>query len=136
MIWLIAEDDMDILNLVATMAQLWGHTALTFDTGQKAWNWLDDLEAGRYNGPLPEFALMDIRMPGKKGNEVARRIRTVPVLQGIPIALMTAFALSPNDRAMMMENDGVDQIIGKPLPTFDELQNVLNRIIQAKTAHH
>jgi DNA-binding response OmpR family regulator len=133
-IWLIAEDEADILNLVATMCQVWGHSPMTFDSGQKVWDWLDEVEAGRYNGPLPQFALLDIRMPGKRGNEVANRMRQVATMKQIPIALMTAFGLSSDERTAMLENDGVDYIINKPLPSFEELRTLLQRIIDSKTA--
>jgi CheY-like chemotaxis protein len=134
LIWLIAEDEADILNLVATMATVWGHTPLTFESGQKVWSWLDDIEAGNYQGKLPDFVLMDIRMPGKKGNEVAQRMRSVTGLKQIPIALMTAFSLSSEEKSAMMLADGVDRIIAKPLPSFMELQSVLNQIIEDKQA--
>jgi CheY-like chemotaxis protein len=133
-IWLIAEDEADILNLVATMCQVWGHSAITFESGQKVWNWLDEVEAGRYQGKMPEFVLMDIRMPGKRGNEVAQRMRKVPAFQQTPIALMTAYALSADEKSAMMVSDGVDQIIPKPLPGFEDLHKALNQIIQNKRA--
>lgn len=134
LIWLIAEDEADILNLIATMCQVWGHTPLTFESGQKAWDWLDKVEAGEYKGSLPDFVLMDIRMPGKRGNEVANRMRTLPTFKHIPIALMTAYSLSAEDMSLMMTRDGVDQIISKPLPGFDDLLRLLNKIIQDKQA--
>lgn len=133
-IWLIAEDEADILNLVATMCQVWGHSPLTFESGQKVWNWLDEVEAGRYQGKMPEFVLMDIRMPGKRGNEVAQRMRKLQALKQTPIALMTAYALSADEKSAMMTGDGVDHIIPKPLPAFEELHTVLNQIIQSKRA--
>ena len=132
MIWLIAEDDVDILNLMVTISQVWGHTTMSFSNGQKAWDWLDKVEAGKHEGKMPEFALMDIRMPGKFGNEVANRMRTITPLKHIPIALMTAYALTPNERDKLIQNDGVDQIINKPLPTFEDLRDVINSIIQKK----
>jgi two-component system, OmpR family, alkaline phosphatase synthesis response regulator PhoP len=133
-IWLIAEDEADILNLVATMCQVWGHSPMTFESGQKVWNWLDDVEAGKFTGKLPEFVLMDIRMPGKRGNEVANRMRTVSALKEIPIALMTANSLSSDEKKAIMTDDGADQILSKPLPTFDELHRILNQIIHDKRA--
>ncbi len=132
MIWLIAEDEADILNLMATMCQVWGHTAVTFESGQKVWDWLDQVESSGYNGQIPEFILMDIRMPGKKGTDVARRMRTISNFKHIPIALMTAYSLSADERKAIMETDGVDEIINKPLPNFEELRTQLNHIIQTK----
>lgn len=131
MIWMIAEDEADIRNLVAMMAQAWGHQPLTFATGQQAWDFLDTVEAGTYTGPLPEFALMDIRMPGPKGNEIAHRIRKIGAISNIPIVLMTAFSLSDDERAAMLTN-GADRIISKPLPDFAQLEALLKKVIQDK----
>lgn len=129
--WLIVEDEADIRNLVATMAQVWGHTPIVFESGQRAWDWLDTVDAGQAN-PLPEFALMDIRMPGYRGDEVAARIRQTQALQHIPIVLMTAFVLSDEERREMMRQSGVDEIINKPLPDFMSLKNLLEGIISRK----
>jgi CheY-like chemotaxis protein len=134
LIWLIVEDEVDILSLIATMCQVWGHQTITFPSGQKAWEWLDQVESGSYKGAMPEFALLDIRMPGKHGNIVAKRMRAIPALKHVPIALMTAYSLSEEDREKMVESDGVDHIINKPLPGFEELRMVLNQIIDAKKA--
>jgi len=129
--WLIVEDEADIRNLVATMAQVWGHTPIVFESGQRAWDWLDTVEAGQAK-PLPEFALMDIRMPGYRGDEVAARIRRTEALQHIPIVLMTAFVLSDEERREMMRQSGVDEIINKPLPDFMSLKSLLEGIIARK----
>lgn len=128
---MIAEDEADIRNLVATMAQVWGHTTITFESGQKAWEWLDGVAAGGIDH-LPDFALMDIRMPGHRGDEIAQRIRETAQLQHIPIVLMTAYALSDDEMRQMREVAGVDHIINKPLPDFMELKTTLENVIAAK----
>lgn len=130
--WLIVEDEADIRTLVSYMATAWGHIPVAFESGGKAWEWLDKVESGSDEKPLPEFALMDIRMPGKRGDEVAQRIRTIPQLQGIPIVLMTAFVLTEDERRDMIVNCGVDAIINKPLPDFANLKNILHSIIEKK----
>jgi CheY-like chemotaxis protein len=130
--WLIAEDEADIRNLVSMVCQVWGHTPIAFESGQRVWDWLDKVEAGAIDGPLPEFALMDIRMPGHKGHEVARRIRQTRGLENIPIVLMTAFVLSDDEQDDMLENYGVDLIINKPLPDFNELHRILHQLIEEK----
>jgi len=129
--WLIAEDEADIRNLIALMCQVWGHTPLTFENGQKVWDWLDTIEQGQH-ASLPDLILMDIRMPGKKGNELANRMRTLAPLQRTPIVLMTAFSLSDQERGEMISGDGVDRILSKPLPDFDQLRGILDEIVQQK----
>jgi len=130
--WLIAEDEADIRNLVGIMCQVWGHIPLTFETGQKVWDWLDEVEAGKVTTNLPEFALMDIRMPGRRGNEIAARIRDVEKIKHIPIVLMTAFVLSEDEIDRLRQDYGVDHVINKPLPDFDRLGIILHDIIKKK----
>lgn len=129
---MIVEDEADIRNLVVTMATVWGHTTLAFESGGKAWEWLDLVEAGQYHKPLPEFALMDIRMPVKRGDEVAARIRQTKAVADIPVVLMTAFVLSDEERRDMMTTSGVDAVINKPLPDFLQLKSLLHDIIEKK----
>lgn len=132
MIWLVAEDEADIRNLITMMVQVWGHNAVAFENGQKVWDWLDAIEHGTYKDPLPELVLMDIRMPGKRGNEVAHRMRKLPALERTPIVLMTAFAMTESERMEMIARDGVDQIIHKPLPDFEQLREILHNIVTAR----
>jgi CheY-like chemotaxis protein len=129
--WLIAEDETDIRNLVETLCRAWGYETMAFESGQHVWDWLDSVEAGQYHGPMPEFALMDIRMPGKRGDEVAGRLRATHVLSNIPIVLMTAFSLNQAQREDMMRL-GVDQIISKPLPDFGHLHTLLHNVIYSR----
>jgi CheY-like chemotaxis protein len=130
--WLIAEDEADIRNLITLMIQVWGHSPVAYENGQKVWEWLDSIEQGNSHEALPELVLMDIRMPGKKGNELANRMRTLPGLKSTPIVLMTAFSLSESERMEMIEQDGVDQIIYKPLPDFEQLRILLHNIVTSK----
>lgn len=128
---MIAEDEMDIRNLVATMAQAWGHTTIVFESGTKAWEFLDAVENGD-DKQIPEFALMDIRMPGPRGDEVAKRIRSIDATAHIPIVLMTAFALSEDEMRDLKQETGVDHVINKPLPDFMDLKTILDGIIAEK----
>ncbi len=131
--WLIAEDEADIRNLVAMMCQVWGHNPMTYESGHKVWELLDQLDAGTYSGEMPEFALMDIRMPGRRGDELSKRMRTVEQLKNIPIVLMTAFVLSDEEMAHMKEEFGIDHVINKPLPDFDRLKVIIDKVIADKS---
>lgn len=130
MLWLVAEDEPDIRTLVATMIQVWGHVPVTFENGQKVWDWLDRFETASEMA-VPDLVLMDIRMPGKRGNELAQRMRTMAKMQNIPIVLMTAFALSEAERRAIFD-EGVDHIVGKPLPDFDQLRVTLHGLIEKR----
>ncbi len=132
--WLVVEDEDDIRGIVRVMFQAWGHTALEFRDGNEAWKWLDSLEANTFTGTLPELALMDIRMPGHRGNEIAQRIRTVAQVKQIPVILMTAYSLTDADRQDFITNCGVDRIIPKPLPDFFEFKKILDEVYAKKKA--
>jgi CheY-like chemotaxis protein len=132
--WLIAEDEADIRNLVTMMCTVWGHTPMTFENGNKLWEWMDRVEAGQPVDPFPDFVLMDIRMPGKRGSEIAVRMRTIDRLKNVPIVLMTAFALADDEIQRIKTDYGVDHVINKPLPDFDKLRTVLHDIIAQKKA--
>ncbi|MGQ9888641.1 MAG: response regulator [Aggregatilineales bacterium] len=129
--WLVAEDETDIRNLMQMLFTTWGHQPLAFENGQKVWNWLDAVDAGSHTEPLPELALLDIRMPGKRGDELARRMRTTPALSQMPVVLMTAYALSEEQEAEMLAH-GADLIIHKPLPDFDRLRAVLQDVVYSR----
>ncbi len=132
--WLVVEDDDDIRNYVKVLFMAWGHAPIEFRDGKQTSAWLDAVEGGRHAGELPELALMDIRMPGPRGNEIARRMRAIEHFHRIPIVLMTAFSLSSDERQAMLARDGVDTIINKPLPDLLELKTMLDRLAQDKRA--
>lgn len=132
--WLVAEDDDDIRTIVRIMFRVWGHSALEFRDGHQTCRWLDDIEAGQYSGELPDLALLDIRMPGPRGNEIARRMRRLAPFQRIPIVVMTAFSLNDSERQTLASRDGVDYVITKPLPDLFELKQLLDTLYSQKMA--
>jgi CheY-like chemotaxis protein len=129
--WLLVEDDPDIRTVVAVMMQLWGETALALSDGNAAWKWLDSVDAGTASD-LPELALMDIRMPGHTGDQIAARIRQTQKIKNIPIILMTAFSLTDAEVASMKEKAGIDHLIKKPLPDMDDFKSTLYRVRDEK----
>jgi CheY-like chemotaxis protein len=130
--WLVVEDEEDIRNIVKVMFTAWGYTSIDFRDGNQTYAWLDTVEAGTFQGELPDLALLDIKMPGPRGNEIARRMRTMPPFKHIAIVLMTAFTLEDHERQSMVREDGVDYIIDKPLPDFFELKKQLEEVYEKK----
>jgi CheY-like chemotaxis protein len=126
--WLLVEDDPDIRNVVAVMMQFWGEKPLTLSDGNAAWSWLDGVVSGTYKGELPELALMDIRMPGHTGDQIAARIRGTDRLKDIPIILMTAFSLTEAEVQNMVDKSGIDHLVKKPLPDMDDFRTTLYRV--------
>ncbi len=132
MAWLLVEDDVDIRNVVSVMMQLWGEKPLALADGNAAWKWLDSVADGSFKGELPELALLDIRMPGHTGDQVAARIRQTEPLKHIPIVLMTAFTLTEVEVQNVMQRAGGDRLIKKPLPDMDEFRTTLYQVRDEK----
>jgi len=130
--WLVVEDETDIRTIVTVLFTAWGYTPMEFKDGHEAYRWLDDVEAGTYNGELPEIALMDIRMPGHFGTDIARRMRAIDALKNLPIVLMTAFPTNDPNVKAVMENNVIDHIINKPLPEMFELKAILENVRSQK----
>jgi CheY-like chemotaxis protein len=126
---MLVEDEVDIRNVVKVMFQVWGKSVIEFPNGHEAVAFVERVDKGDYKGDLPEFALMDIRMPGPNGNQIAHRIRQSHALGKIPIILMTAFQLSESEQTAFRVNDGVNRIIFKPLPDFDKFHQMIMEVI-------
>ncbi len=130
--WLVAEDDLDIRNLIVLLAEMWGHSVVALENGQRVLEWMEVVEAGSYEGPLPDLVILDIRMPGCRGDQIAERMRSSRLMKDLPIVLMTAFVMSDSEQAEVMARTGVDGVINKPLPDFSELQTSLDNIIEQR----
>jgi CheY-like chemotaxis protein len=128
--WLLVEDDISIRMMLSTVFIAWGRTPLVFEDGHQAMAWLDRVETGTAEFPLPELALLDIRMPGPQGTEIAQRLRSLPVTANIAIVMMTAYRLDPDERAKI---DGVarpEKLVSKPLPAPNELRSLLEAALE------
>ena len=115
--WLIADDDNGARGAIELMLHIWGFAVVEFNNGIDALDYLDAVDDGIVpDDDLPELALLDIRMPGATGNDVAYRLRESPRLGHIPIIAMTAYHLPEEVQRDLRFRDGVDRIILKPLP--------------------
>jgi two-component system cell cycle response regulator DivK len=60
----------------------------------------------------PDLILMDVQLPELDGYEATRRIKANPDLYGIPIIIVTSYALSGDD--LKAFDAGCDAYISKP----------------------
>jgi CheY-like chemotaxis protein len=132
-IWLIVEDEQELHEIMLGMFEVWGINGLSFTDGGEVINWLNKLDEGLVKGNLPQLALVDTRLPGISGIEIANRIRCSKQLSGIAIALMTAYYLSPEEETEAMQHAQADVLIYKPLPAMKELRQLLNGLLKPTT---
>jgi signal transduction histidine kinase len=114
---LVADDNSDALESLATLLELGGHEVFSAANGALA------LESAERN--LPEVALLDIGMPKLDGYEVARRIRAQPWGRGITLVALTGWG-QDSDRRRSGEA-GFDTHLVKPLD-LDKLTELLGRL--------
>ncbi|MGA9368847.1 MAG: response regulator [Steroidobacteraceae bacterium] len=123
---LIADDNNDALESLATLLQLSGHEVYTATNGGTA---LQSIERH-----LPEVVLLDIGMPLLDGYEVARRIRAQPWGQRITLVALTGWG-QDSDRRRSREA-GFDSHLVKPLD-LETLTDLLARLpSRAKSSTH
>jgi CheY-like chemotaxis protein len=132
---MVVEDEPDIYEVLLAMFEMWGIEGVAFVDGEEAIAWIEDVDNGHFQGELPELALLDIRLPGEiNGVAVGERLRQSPRLGQMAIVLTTAYRLTPEEQEEAMQKSGADKWLPKPLPRFEELQQVLEDVLAARRA--
>jgi CheY-like chemotaxis protein len=129
--WMVVEDEPDIYEVLLAMFEIWGIEGVAFVDGGQAVAWIDDVDAGRVRGELPELALIDIRLPEIDGPKVGKRLRESPILKEMAIVLITAYRLSPQDEKDAIRTAQANHLMYKPLPGMPELRSILDEIISS-----
>jgi DNA-binding response OmpR family regulator len=101
---LAADDDEDILELVAFRLERSGYTVLRARDGEEALRVA--LEA------KPDLAVLDVMMPKLDGFELTRRLRAEDATRRMPIILLTARAQDADVQAGF--DAGADDYLRKP----------------------
>ncbi|MCL5807511.1 MAG: response regulator [Deltaproteobacteria bacterium] len=101
---LVADDEKDIVELIAFNLEREGFAVLRASDGRRA------LELIRHD--KPDLIVLDLMMPGVSGMEVCRMIRGVPETAGLPIIMLTAKS-DPVDKILGLEI-GADDYLTKP----------------------
>lgn len=131
-VWIILDDDADIIMIMDGMCQIWQVDMITLRDGFEAMSWIERFRSGVYRGRFPELGLLDIRMPGPQGHEVARELRKLPELERMAVVLMTAYRMSTDELEEVMGISDADDFIEKPLPRLFELNRRLLKAIEAR----
>ncbi len=101
---LVADDDVDIRELVEFKLSTLGHEVVAVADGAAA---IDACKAQR-----PDLAVLDVMMPGVSGLDAIRAIRADPALADLPVILLTARAQESDVETGF--DSGADDYITKP----------------------
>lgn len=96
---LVADDEKDIVELIAYNLEREGFAVCRAYDGQKAWEMVDVEK--------PDLVILDLMMPEMPGMEVCRRIRRQETTASLPIIMLTA------------KSDSVDKILGLEIGADD-----------------
>jgi signal transduction histidine kinase/ActR/RegA family two-component response regulator len=119
---LIVDDEPDNREVIASIVQdVLGHRAVVAANGP------DALAAAESR---PDVILLDLRMPGMSGFEVARTLRNAPHARTIPIVAITALN-DDQDRLEALEA-GCDSCVTKPF-TQEALAGALSAALAARS---
>ncbi len=101
---LVADDDVDIRELVEFKLSTMGHDVVAVADGAAA---IDACLAEK-----PDLAVLDVMMPGISGLDAIRAIRAEPTLADLPVILLTARAQETDVETGF--DSGADDYITKP----------------------
>jgi DNA-binding response OmpR family regulator len=117
---LAADDDEDILELVAFRLERSGYTVVRARDGEEA------VELARQ--AKPDLAVLDVMMPKLDGFEVTRRLRADEATRRMPIILLTARAQDADLQRGF--EAGADDYVRKPFSPQElqmRVQSILGR---------
>jgi CheY-like chemotaxis protein len=114
----VADDDADILRLVAFVLRREGHTVLEAQSGEEA---LDLIRRER-----PDLAVLDLRMPGLDGLQVVRALAQDDTVEPLPLIMLSASAQQAEVEAGL--SAGVAAYVAKPF-TPQQLARVVAEVL-------
>jgi CheY-like chemotaxis protein len=113
---LVVDDDRDFLEELEETLRLSGYDIVAVNEALVA------VETARVSKPL--VVLLDLKMPGKSGFQIADEIKRLPGFQDVPIIAMTAyFKDGPNP---LLDICGFDRYLEKPFYPLDVIACIEN----------
>ena len=126
---LVAEDDADDRMMIkdAFEESRLGNPVDFVEDGVQLMNYLqrESEYANLVDLPYPGFILLDLNMPRKDGRTALREIKASPILQRIPIVILTTS--KAEEDIVRTYNLGVNSFICKPV-TFDSLVEIVKTV--------
>ena len=114
----VADDDADILRLVAFVLRRGGHTVLEARSGEEA--------LALIRRERPDLAVLDLRMPGLDGLEVVRALAQDETVEPLPLIMLSASAQRAEVEAGL--SAGVAAYVAKPF-TPQQLARVVAEVL-------
>ena len=118
---LIVEDTSNVRELLEVVLKFKGYPAITAENGQEA---LQKIAENK-----PALIITDILMPKMDGYTLIQTLRTNPETCDIPIVVVSATYITPEDKSFAL-NLGIAKFIEKPIDTEEFLLTVAEILTQ------
>jgi DNA-binding response OmpR family regulator len=118
---LIADDDLEILNLTRSLMRRRGFEVLEASDGDEAMRQLLENH--------PDLVILDVMMPGQSGWEVCRSIRETESLKNTGVIMLTGVGHRMNEMTSPLY--GADGYLDKPFE-FDDLDKLVTDVLQKR----
>ena len=117
---LIVDDEPDLLELVRDTLEMAGYTVITASDGEEGLKSITE--------DSPDLVILDIKMPKIDGMEVLERVRKNPLLNELPVIMLTS--LKGEGIIREAKEVGANDYIVKPFNQID-LLNRVKRVISS-----
>ena len=121
---MIVDDDKDYLQELEETLAASGYDMISTDNSGIA---IDMLKKTR-----PDVLLLDLKMPGKCGFELAEEIRQLPGFENIPIITMSAYY--KNEYSLLMTMCRINRCLRKPFNPLDVISAIEDELTLVKSA--
>jgi DNA-binding response OmpR family regulator len=108
---LIADDDPGIVDALAQFLEEVGYAVRTT---------VDATTIGRLADGPPDLILLDIRMSGRDGSEICKRLKSADATRAIPIIIFSA----SKDTERIAREAGADDFIAKPFDMYQLIEKI------------
>ena len=119
---LIADDDLEILNLTRSLMRRRGFEVLEASDGDEAMRQLLENH--------PDLVILDVMMPGQSGWEVCRSIRETESLKNTGVIMLTGVGHRMNEMTSPLY--GADGYLDKPFE-FEDLDNLVSEVLEKRS---
>lgn len=132
--WLAVEDDIEDRTLLRALAGIFAAEVFEINDGYTALEWVRSVHHGHYDGSAPAVAIIEVRISGPRGNEIARYMRRLPAFDQTCIILTSRYAFTEEERAELSAAADADGFVNKPLPSLAELELLFRNAIDHRKA--
>ena len=119
---LIVDDDPQILATLTLLLAPWGLKVSTLTDPRQFWQQLELT--------MPDFLILDVKMPHIDGVELCRVVRHDPQWAGLPILFLTAHTGA--EMINQVFTAGADDFVSKPIVGPELVNRLLNRLERTK----